>query len=572
MDSQNEPNKQKETVQESIAELLHPDTITYNQAIRGTDRVQWLKAAEEELERLLTGTKTIEFIHQRDKPKDRLASYYNPQCKVKIKEGKTTYRVRGTYGGDRSDYTGPTTADTAAMTTTKLLLNATVSENAEWMTLDIVDFYLNTVLDRKEYMRISRKHLPAAFIKRHNLEHLFFNDNIMTRIHKGIYGLKQAGKLAQDRLFAHLEKHGYTQCKHTTCLFRHDTRDIKFALVVDDFGVKYKSKDDADHLIGVLQLLYEIKINWKGDKYLGWAIKYDRTAHTLSISMPHYVARALKSLGIEKTARNTDSPSIYQKPVYGHRVQTVTEDTSAPIDATRAKTLQRIVGIFLYYARAVDNLMARDINHIGSAQAKPTEAVWAKAMRFLQYAATWPDSEIVYHASDMILRIHSDASYHSESSARSRAGGIHYLGNKTEIDTEIVNGAVDIISIILSSVVSGAAEAEYGALFTNAQTAIGTRNTLDDLGYPQGKTPIIADNTTAVGIANRTVKQKKLKCFDMRYHWIRDRCEQGQFDVIWKRGKDNLADIFTKAHPVHHFRSMRKLYVYNPSIQGRKAY
>jgi hypothetical protein len=118
------------------------------------------------------------------------------------------------------------------------------------------------------------------------------------------------------------------------------------------------------------------------------------------------------------------------------------------------------------------------------------------------------------------------------------------------------------MSSIIKSVVSSAFEAEYAALFLNGQLAQSLRETLRDLGFPQLEpTPFISDNECAVGVANRTVKQRRSKAIDMRFHWIRDRVKLGDFTVTWRAGKDNLADYFTKAHPVHHFQTMRSTYV-----------
>jgi hypothetical protein len=109
--------------------------------------------------------------------------------------------------------------------------------------------------------------------------------------------------------------------------------------------------------------------------------------------------------------------------------------------------------------------------------------------------------------------------------------------------------------------VSSASEAEYAALFLNAQTGTGIRNTLADLGYPQPATPMICDNTTVVGITNRTSKMRKSKAIDMRFHWIRDRSDQGQFDVKWQPAASNLADYFTKTLPVCQHFDKRSTYV-----------
>ena len=61
------------------------------------------------------------------------------------------------------------------------------------------------------------------------------------------------------------------------------------------------------------------------------------------------------------------------------------------------------------------------------------------------------------------------------------------------------------------------------------------------------------DNTTAEGLANNTVKQKRSKAIDMLFYWIRDRVRQGQYHVHWRKAEFNRADYFTKHHsPKHH--------------------
>jgi hypothetical protein len=111
-----------------------------------------------------------------------------------------------------------------------------------------------------------------------------------------MYGLPQVGKLNQTRLIQHLKENGYTQCPNTPCLFRHHTlREIMFCLVVDDFGVRYKTQTDADHLIHTLEKYeYKLKVRPLGDVYLGMTISFDRPNKTVSISMPGYVKKMLQ--------------------------------------------------------------------------------------------------------------------------------------------------------------------------------------------------------------------------------------------------------------------------------------
>ena len=187
--------------------------------------------------------------------------------------------------------------------------------------------------------------------------------------------------------------------------------------------------------------------------------------------------------------------------------------------------------MFLYYARAVDPMMLTAINKIGSRQATADTSILTDIDRFLQYASRWDSAKMRIHASDMQLQVHSDASYLSESKSRSRAGAFMFLG-KLKPGAQ-PNAPLLYLSVIISTVVDSATAAEYAALFIAAQAATSLRMTLAELGYPQAATPIICDNQCAVGIANNSFTQKRSKTIDMRYHWIRDQVNLGNYTVSW---------------------------------------
>jgi hypothetical protein len=127
-----------------------------------------------------------------------------------------------------------------------------------------------------------------------------------------------------------------------------------------------------------------------------------------------------------------------------------------------------------------------------------------------------------------------------------------------------INGPFFCLSSVISVVVASAAEAEYAAIFMNAQAAAFHRNVLHALGHPQPPTVIFSDNTTAIGLSNKTVKPKRAKAMDMRFHWIQDRIAQLQFVVNYREGEHNLADFFTKALPVSSHHAIMKLLVHVP--------
>ena len=113
-------------------------------------------------------------------------------------------------------------------------------------------------------------------------------------------------------------------------------------------------------------------------------------------------------------------------------------------------------------------------------------------------------------------------------------------------------------------VMSSAAEAEMLALFMNGQELIPLRLCLEEMGHKQPPTTIKTDNSTAMGIANESIKQKRSKSMDMRIHWVKDRVKQNQFNVTWEAGASDLADCPTKHHTGTHHRHVRPIYSHEP--------
>ena len=539
--------------------------------IRGT-RHQWdakLWRAEEskEILRLIKTTGTMNWMDYKKKPKDRLASYYNPQCSLKKGEGgELIRRVRGTYGGNVSDYAGNRSSWTADMQTIKLLLNAVVSENADFCTADIGDFYLGSQLEQEEYMWLTKAQIPEDIIEEYGEHMTWLGDKTMVRIVKGIYGLPQAGRLAHEKLCRLLKRHDYHACPNTPCLFVHATNGVKFTLVVDDFAIKYGNRPGVEHLFAAIREEYRLEVDWQGSKYIGMSIEYNKKERWLRLSMPGYVEAALARFGVVRSGKPTHNPTKFDPIVYGQRIQLADADDSPLCTEAEATFIREVVGVFLYYARAIDITMATPLSKLSIGQAKPTTRNLAAVMYFLQYAATYPDATLTYYPSDMRLVIWSDASYLSESNARSRAGGMHYLTSQGDPIAAKPNGAVEVISSIIPTVCSASSEAETAGLFINGQAGVPTRLTLTDLGYPQPATPIISDNTTAIGFANNSVRLKRSKAIDMRYHWIRDRVARGEYSVAWGPGAENFADYFTKNHPAKHCREIRSRYVGDKSL------
>jgi hypothetical protein len=145
------------------------------------------------------------------------------------------------------------------------------------------------------------------------------------------------------------------------------------------------------------------------------------------------------------------------------------ENNSPVLSAKDFNKLQQLTGTLLYYARAVDPTLIMPINVLASEQTKSAADTADKVIKLLNYCNTHPETKIRYHASDMILNIHSDASYISERESKSRAGGFFYMGSSADTAKKHIS----------QTVMSSSAEAEIGAVFINAKEVAVLRTTLE---------------------------------------------------------------------------------------------
>ncbi len=143
------------------------------------------------------------FFRNHQVPEDRWkdVTYATFVCELKPKKAEV-HHTQLTVGGDKVHYSGDVGTPTADLTLVKMHINSVVStRGAQYMTLDVKNFYLNTPMVKYEYVRIKVDDISDKIIVEYNLHDKVSNDgHIYVKIQKGMYGLPQAGILAQELL------------------------------------------------------------------------------------------------------------------------------------------------------------------------------------------------------------------------------------------------------------------------------------------------------------------------------------------------------------------------------------
>ena len=146
-----------------------------------------------------------------------------------------------------------------------------------------------------------------------------------------MYGIPQAGLIAQQLKEKQLNKKGYHQIEITPGLWKHKWGPIWFSLYVDDFGVEYVGKHHVEHLMSVIVDYYKISHDWKGESYVGIDLDWNYSHRKVHLSMMSYVTDALTRFRHSNPKKPQHQPYPHIRPNYGAKSQYAeAEDVSPP--------------------------------------------------------------------------------------------------------------------------------------------------------------------------------------------------------------------------------------------------
>ena len=190
-------------------------------------------------------------------------------------------------------------------------------------------------------MQIPLSYFPAWTIKQYKLLNHVYKGYVYIEMQWAVWGLPHAGILANKCLRRKLAPFGYSECVNTPSLWKHETWQILFTLLVDDFGVKYVNKNDVDHLIDSIKLTYTHTKDWTGNLYCGITLEWDYVHRHVDILMPNYLKKKLQEYGHIISARMHSCPYHPEPKKYGSEAQAPLPPNATPrLDVVGIKRVQ----------------------------------------------------------------------------------------------------------------------------------------------------------------------------------------------------------------------------------------
>ena len=215
--------------------------------------------------------------------------------------------------------------------------------------------------------------------------------------------------------------------------------------------------------------------------------------------------------------------------------------------------------MLLFYARAIDSTMLTALSMIVSQQVHPTEQTPTCIKYFLDYSTTNNEAVITYHASDMVLVVHIDASYLTEPKANRVAGGYFFLSANMTFPPN--NGVIHNTEQIINNVMLSTAEAELGMLYIMIKLTTKIRYTLMAMKQLQPPTLVQTYHSSMHGVMSNKTIPKVTKSMDVHFHLLCDWAQQKQFQFYLLPERANYT--WMKHHPVVHHCLMHKFFLTN---------
>lgn len=425
------------------------------------------------------------------------------------------------YGIDYVDVFAPVTRQE----TLRALLAVAGKERMVLHHLDVKTAYLHGTIEEEIYMRQPPGYEVAG------------KEDMVCRVRRSIYGLKQSARCWNRALHAALMKLNFEQCESDPCLYvRRDGPKTVFLLVyVDDILVACKQAAVIDAVFEALRKEFDVTNLGLVKHFLGHEVRCNGGVYSLRLTS--HIDALIEKFGL-KDCNPSKSP---MDPSY-----IKSDNNSKPFeDVTRYRSL---VGALLYVAVNARPDVAASVSLLGRKVSNPSEMDWKAAKRVVRYLKGTKDLKLEFGPGQgWILEGYSDADWAGDQASRmSTSGYLFFFGA----------GPIAWVSHKQSCVSLSSMEAEYVALSEACQQLIWLRRLMEDFGQSQQCTTVYEDNQSCLSFVKAERTSKRSKHIDTKQHFIKDLVDQGVLKLEFCPSENMIADALTKPLGTTKFRLM----------------
>lgn len=384
--------------------------------------------------------------------------------------------------------------------------------------MDVKSAFLNGELKEQVYVA-----QPLGFI-------VAGSENKVLRLHKALYGLRQAPRAWNAKLDSTMASFGFqrSSAEHGVYTRSQAGRRLIVGVYVDDLIITGSSRDDIKKFKEEMKSKFKMSDLGLLSYYLG--IEVQQSSGGIVLCQSGYAKKLLERCGMASC-----NPS---KIPMENRLKLTKLSASKPVNATEYR---RIIGGLRYLLHTRPDL-AFVVGYLGRFMEEPHEDHLMAVKRVLRFVAGTQDKGLFYTRQSEgkpKLSGFSDADMAGDLDSRKSTSGVLFFFGGNPVTWQSSKQKV----VALSS-----CEAEYIAMTTAACQGIWLTRLITDLTGVECKAPeLLVDNQSAIALSRNPVFHERSKHIDVRYHFIRECVEEGRIAVSYVATERQLADILTKA-------------------------
>lgn len=508
-------------------DVIEPQSMS--EARNSPQSKQWQKAAEEEYNALMENQTWT--LTQLPPGRKYIGSKWVFKAKCKADGSVDRFKARLVAQGYSQqpgvDY-DETFSPVVQRSSLRTLLSYGLNRGMIVHQMDVVTAFLNGVLNEEIYMK-----QPNGFVSPGNEE-------LVCKLNRSLYGLKQSSRCWNLALDDYLKSLGFSPSQADQCVYVRDVREVKviLAVYVDDIIILSDTEQSMQDIKQSLNQKFKMKDLGQLQFCLG--INAEFTGTTLKLHQKHYLQQILEKYGMSNC-------NIAATPL-ATDVALVRDDGSKPVDST---LYQSIIGSLLYASTATRPDIAHSVGVLSKFNASPTETHLTAAKRILRYLKGTLNYGIIFSKSSDSPVGYSDANWAENDENRHSISGNVFMSSC---------GPISWLSKRQSTIALSSTEAEYISAFDATREAAWLRQLLLDVtGHEISSIKLYIDNQSAISIANNTNVSKRSKHMDVKYHYIRQEVQNQHITTEYCPTDSMIADIFTKPLSRDRFRTLRDM-------------
>ena len=387
--------------------------------------------------------------------------------------------------------------------------------------VDVTTAFLNGSLKEEVFMR-----QPEGF-------ECPGSENLVCKLKKSIYGLKQSPRCWNTTLDQYLKRCSFTQSKADPCIYFKDAggeNPCYIGVYVDDIIIAAKLDHQIQQVKDSLSQQFELKDLGQLKYFLGMSISRNVESGHILINQPAYIKRILEVFGMQD-CKSVSTPISNTSKL---------EKSSVEDECIDQHKYQSAIGSLLYLAVCTRPDISYAVSTLAKFTLKPNNKHWTALKRIFRYLQGTKTLGLKYSRNSEISGIvgYSDADWAGDVAERRSTSGYMFLFN---------GGPISWKSQRQKCVALSTAEAEYVALSSAAQESIWLTQLLSELTRAS-ETPMVIheDNQSTIAMARNPQYHGRAKHIEIKHHFIRDQVAYGTIELVYCPSSQMIADMLTK--------------------------